>query len=390
MANLRSAAKEEVPLDNASRIVLFDAIVAAEGDRAASEGLSEQDLFDRVITRLRVLVPRELHVQGEREYVHAKIEACTVDGVLRRENDAPDRVFLGTEIPKVRFPDGSVRAYIAGLEAARERLDADEGKLRRGDFDVRRLIHSVADDRKSDSFRNLVASMREHGFLDHFPVAESASGIVIDGLSRIAAAAEAEVPMKPDHRVTIAPRRDTPLHHVLLVLDTNADRLSDEDRARVTDAVEARTGRPWLTITDDLELTREWRRTAPKKYAASLDVKLLPYRKEDKPKVQVTTDDTRVMLRSLMKEAGIAPYDVNLLKPYVAMESARTEHSRQKAIFANIADLIAGIDRMQRDRRARKLKAEPAWDDIRGWLIEHFTSCPSSEPQATDGSSGPG
>jgi len=372
---------QELPADNAARLVLFDAMAQAEHDDTGRDGLSEDALFDRVIARLRALVPRELHILGEREYVRAKVEACLDEGILRRDPRLPDRVRLGSQTPKSSYPDGTIRQYTIGLEAARERLEADEMKLRRGGFDVRRLIRSSADDRKSDSFRSLVASMHEHGFLDQFPVAISATGQVIDGLARIAAAAEADVPMRSHHRVAIPPRRDTPIHHVLLVFDANADRLSDEDRARVRDAVEARTGRAWLDIEEDLALTREWRRTVPKKYTATLDVTLVTFANQHEPKVQITTDGTRIGLRSVMQQAGLADYNRDHIEPYVAKEEARTQYSGgRRAWFVNIADAIVGIENMQRDRVERGLKVDSAWDDIRNWLIERFESKSPPEP----------
>lgn len=377
---------QELPADNAARIVVFDAMALAERDGSGAEGLSDDALYERVIGRLRMLFPRELHVIGQREYLCAKVEACVDQGVLRRDPGSPGRVRLGDETPSIRYPDGAICQYTAGLEAARERLKSDEAKLRRGNFDVRRLVRSAADDRKSDSFKALVDSMREHGFLDQFPVAVSSTGQVVDGLARVAAAAEANVPMKFHHRIEIPARRDTPLHHVLLVFDANADRLSDEDRGRVRDAVENRTRRSWFDIKDDLALTREWRRVVPKKYTAMLDVELVAFSNQHEPKVQVTTDGTRIGLSSLTRQAGLPPWSRDNLEPYVAKEEARTEYSGgRKAWFVNIAGAIVGIESMQRVRTERRLKVDSAWDDIRNWLIETFeppASLPPDEDQA--------
>jgi hypothetical protein len=371
---------QELPADNAARLVVFDAMALAERESSGAEGLSDDALFERVIGRLRVFFPRELHVLGEREYLRAKVEACVDQGVLRRDPGNEGHVQLGDATPSIRYPDGTIREYTAGLEGARERLEADEAKLRRGSFDVRRLVRSAADDRKSDSFTGLVDSMHEHGFLDQFPVAVSSTGQVIDGLARVAAAAEANVPMKSHHRVEIPARRDTPLHHVLLVFDANADRLSDEDRARVRDTVENRTGRSWFDIEEDLALTREWRRVVPKKYTAVLDVDLVAFANQHEPKVQVTIDGTRVGLSSLTRQAGLPPWSRDNLEPYVAKEEARTEYSGgRKAWFVKIADAIVGIENMQRDRADRGLKLDSAWDDIRNWLIETFESKPPAE-----------
>ncbi len=75
MAKARRGA-EELPPDNTARIVLHDAMAAATETEYSFDGLTEAQLFDRVIPRLRVLVPRELHNLGEQRYVAAKIEAC--------------------------------------------------------------------------------------------------------------------------------------------------------------------------------------------------------------------------------------------------------------------------------------------------------------------------
>jgi hypothetical protein len=345
----------------------------------AFDGLGVDELFDRVIPRFRVLMPRELHVQGEREYVAAKIDACVEAGVLQEHPRRPGLLLLGPQVPQIRYPDGAIRDYTPGLEAARERLEADENRLRRGGFDVRHIVRSPANSKKSDRYRNLVASMREHGFLDSFPVIESVSGGVIDGVARLAAAAEADVPLKKHHRVRIPTRRDTPLTNALLVLHLNADRLVEEELARVHDAIANRTGRSWIAIEGDLELTREWRRAEPKEYDAKLEVKLVPYDQQKDPKVQLTTDGTRVMLRSVMREAGVPEYRRDDLLPFVPWEEARTQYSGKKAIFVPIADAIEGIARMQTDRARRRLKVDPAWDEIRRWLL---TVAPEQLPGA--------
>lgn len=375
----------ELPPDNAARLVLFDATATAAGEsEEAFDGLEDGEMFDRVIPRLRVLVPRELHVQGEREYVDAKIAACVDAGILQRNVRRPDLLVLGPEGPKIRYPDGTIRDYSAGLEAARERLEADESRLRRGGFDVRHIVRSTANDNKSDRYRSLVASMREHGFLDYFPIIEGASGAVVDGVARQRAAAEAEVPLKEHHRRCLPAHRDTPLHRALLVLDVNADRLSEKDQGKVYDAIANRAGRPWMAIENDLDVTREWRRTEPKKYNAKLEVKLVPFGRQQEPKVQITTDGTRVMLRSVMQQAGLASYNYNLLVPYVATEEARTQYSGKKAIFVRIADAIDGIEKMQRDRAGRRLKVDRAWDDIRQWLQTLVPAHPRSDREGSD------
>ncbi|MGH8239830.1 MAG: hypothetical protein ACREXP_22850, partial [Steroidobacteraceae bacterium] len=235
MAKARRAV-EELPPDNTARIVLYDAMAEAAETEYSFDGLTESELFDRVISRLRVLVPRELHNLGEEEYVTAKIEACIGAGVLQVHPRRDAALILGTDVPRVRYPDVTIRVYTAGLEAARERLDADESRLRRAGFDVRRLVGSPADGKKSDRYRSLVNSMREHGFLDGFPIIESSGGIIA-GVARLAAAVEADVPLKKHHRVTVPPRRDPPLQLALLVLDVNAHRLAEHEVAKVRDAI---------------------------------------------------------------------------------------------------------------------------------------------------------
>ena len=376
MANHRLGRTQELPPDNTARIVLYDAMAdASESD--VFDGLSKSQLFDRVIPRLRVLVPRELHNQGEEPYVAAKIAACTEAGILQEHPRHPGMLLLGREVPRVRYPDGTIRDYTAGLEAARERLDVDESRLRRGGFDVRRIVRSPADTKKSDRYRNLVASMREHGFLEHYPIIESGSGAVLDGVAREAAAAEAGVPLQDrKHRVQLK-RRDTPLQDALLVVDLNADRLSEEEVAKVHEAIAARTDRPWMEIEHDLELTREWRRAEPKDYDAKLDVELVRYADHGEAKVQITTDGTRVMLLSVTQEAGMPGWVRDHLRPYVAFEEARTEHSGKKAIFVRIVDAINGIKRMQDDRNQHGLKVDPAWDEVRCWLLGLASSAPA-------------
>ena len=378
MANFRRGRVQELSPDNAARIVLYDAVAEASDSDNAFDGLTNAQLFDLVIPRLRVVVPRELYNQGEEEYVAAKITGCLEAGVLQPHPRRPGALLLGPDVPKVQYPDGTIRDYTAELEAARERLDADENRLRRGGFDVRRIVRSPANAKKSDRYRNLVASMREHGFLDHYPIIESGSGVILDGVARKAAAAEAEVPMKDKHRVRLK-RRDTPLQQTLLVLHLNADRLTAEEVAKVHEAIAAGTNRPWMAIESDLERTREWRRAEPQDYDAKLDVEIVPYGDRTEAKVQVTTDGTRVMLRSLMVEAGIREYARDDLRPYVAFEEARTQHSGKKAIFVRIIDAINGIENMQADRSRRKLKVEPAWNDVRQWLLRLVAGGGSAE-----------
>ncbi len=63
MAKARRGA-EELPPDNTARIVLYDAMAEAAETECSFNGLTETELFDAVIPRLRILVPRELHNLG--------------------------------------------------------------------------------------------------------------------------------------------------------------------------------------------------------------------------------------------------------------------------------------------------------------------------------------
>ena len=272
----------------------------------------------------------------------------------------------------MRYPDGILRDYTPGLEAARERLHRDEARLRLAGFNVRHIVKPASARRKSESFRQLVTSMREHGFLEQFPLTESPSAGIIDGLARQAAAAEAGITLNPKRHFIKLKRRDTLLHHALLVLDVNAARLTEEEVANVNQTIADRVQRPWIEVDSDLNLTRDWRRAEPRSYDVKFEVELLPYRGQEEPKVQVTTDRSRVMLRSLMLEAGVPEYQRDLLKPYVPMEEARTQFSGRKAIFVDIGSAIDGIGRMVRTRTRQNLKTEPAWEEMRSWLTQGF------------------
>lgn len=369
--------KADLPQDNAVRVAIFD-----EMARAATEGrpvLALGELHDRVIGRLRVLVPRELHNTGEGRYVQEKVEACIGADMLDRSGDG--MLALGGTPPPVRYPDDTVREYPPGLEPARERLDADNTKLREASFDVRRLVGSVADDPGSAAFRALVGSMREHGFLKQFAVLKHADGVVVDGRAREKAAAEADVEVEwlrfasPRDRVN-AQRRDTPLQRVLLALDANAARLTDEERLRVHEAVAATTGRGWAEIAADLDLTQTWRRAVAPPYTPVFSVRLLPYRPGGEPRVHVTADG-KVQARSLVQSAGLAGHWVDkTLKYYVAFEKAKSDQGGgREAMFAHKNDLIDGIERMLAERRQakRKRRIEPEWDEMLAWLRNNLS-----------------
>jgi hypothetical protein len=387
---------EELPVDNAARIALFDAVFSIAGSERTFDGIASRDLFELLIPRLRVLVPRELHLHGESEYVDAKIGACIEAGILRDNPRRPGLLILGTEVPRIRYPDGTVRDYSPGLEPARERLDADDARLRRGNFDCRNLVRSPAKDRRSDRYRNLVQSMREHGFLEWvindraypcFPIIEDAAGNILDGKAREAAAKEAGISLKKQHRVRLAARRDTPLQNTLLVLDLNAERLSDEERLRVHEEVGNRVDRPWEDVEADLRVTQEWRLAIPKEYDAKLDVKDVSFSSDQRSTVQVTTDGSRVMLRSLMRQGGIPEYRRDDLLEYIPWEKARTQHSGRQAVFVRIADAIDAIATMRHDRESRRLKVDPGWERVRSWL-EEFDGRSSSTPMGAETESG--
>ena len=75
----------ELEPDNSARLAIFDAMCDL-----ADHGLltvAVEELFDRVIGRLRMLVPRELHNVGEREYLEDKIAICVEAGVLTKAGD---------------------------------------------------------------------------------------------------------------------------------------------------------------------------------------------------------------------------------------------------------------------------------------------------------------
>lgn len=378
----KASSTEELPADNAARIAIYDAL-PDHGYR----GLSVDELFDGVIGRLRVLVPRELFVRGERSYVLDKIQICVEAGLVRPVETAPDLLARTDVRPRIRYPDGTIRDYVSGLEAAKERLEAADAKLRQSrHFDVHHLAPSISDDQGSDAFRVLVASMREHGYLDQFPVSNDADGRVVDGRARIAAAEVANVTMLKQHSIPVPARRDTPLNRVLLVLDANWARMADQDRERVYEAVATEVGRSWASIEDDLALTRAWRATEPRPYVARFDVTKVKFRPDDPPKIQVTRDGTKVMLRSLLEAVGLASYKYELLGPYVAMEDAKTAFSGRPAIFVGIAESIDGIANMQRERRKKGRKTDREWNDIRAWLLANYgTSDANGDTEDSEG-----
>lgn len=365
MAKPSSDRTVELPPDNAARIAIFDAVHSPLGHRP--DGLQLGELMDEVLVRLRVLVPRELHVQGEGAYVRAKADACLASGILESRQPS-GLLILGPNVPMIRYPDGAVRAYVPGLEPARERLDCDENRLRQRSFDVRHVVKSPAQNTRSDRYKALVASMEEHGFLDQLPMVVSRSGEVIDGRAREAVAAQLGIQLKKQHK-SVLKRRDTPLQNALLVLELNVDRLRDEDHHAVHDSVAKLTERPWAETLSDLQATRLWRSVEPREYNAKFEVKLLPFSQQTEARVQITVDGERVGLRSVIQQAGIPNYNYTHLLPFVPVEEACTQLSGKKAMFVRIGDAIDGIEAMQEDRRVKKLKIDSAWDQIRSWLL---------------------
>jgi hypothetical protein len=372
-----------LPPDNASQLAIYDVLHdprSADGIRA----MAEEELFRRVIGRLRILVPRELHLAGERPFFEAKLDACVAAGIVLVSSDGERQrtVALTGRRPPVRYPDGEVRDYPPGLELARERLDVDNARLRAAGFDVREALPSTADDPDGPEFQGLLASMREHGFLKQFPVLRHEDDVIVDGRARLLAAATLHLDVEylkygSDRDRTAARRRDTPLDRVLVALHSNAARLSVETVEAAHRRVAQVTERPWEGTAADLALTREWRRSVPAERAVTFEVKKIAYRDEKEAKVQVTADD-KVMLRSLIRAAGLDGYKINALREYVPFEQARSAHSGgRKAVFVRVGDLMDGIATMLEDRRAANRKIDPEWEQIRDWLLGTFRSAPA-------------
>lgn len=376
MATRKVDKNEDLPPDNASRLVIYDALCEAAGNDAPS--VTDAELFDRVIGRLRVLVPRELHLASERPYVSQKVAACVESGIVSEQSDNGRKLLTLTgRLPLVRYPDGELRDYSAGLELARERLDGDNARLRAAGFDVRAFVPSAADDPDGAPFQGLLASMREHGFMKQFPIVRYDDDVVVDGRARLRAAALLEIEVEylkygSDRDRIAARRRDTPLSRVLLALHCNASRLPSDAPDAVYGKVAAVTRRTWQETDADLRITEAWRRSVPVEYSSHFDVRKVPYRKGDEAKIQVTADE-KVMLRSLLEAAGLSNYKIKDLRDYVSFERARSVHSAgRKAVFARADDLIGGIAAMQGERRAAKRKLDPEWGQIRDWLVANF------------------
>jgi hypothetical protein len=370
----------DLPPDNGSRLAIYDAI----SDHAEATGapeISDSDLFERVIGRLRVLVPRELYNVGEQAYLDEKIDACLEAGIVAARFENGRRLLALTDRPPhVRYPDGGVRDYPAGLELARERLDRDNMRLRESGFDVRKFIPSIANDPRGASFQALLASMHEHGFMKQFPIVKYDDGVIIDGLARQRAAEELQLDVEymkywSDKDRNAARRRDTPLNRVLVAINSNIDRIPGNVVEAVHKRVAKVTLRSWDETAADLALTQEWRgaRAPEYTYTPWFEVQKLAYRPDDDPKVQVTADG-KVMVRSLVEAGGLASYKIKTqLGELVPIEKARTAYSGgRKADFAAAKDLIAGIEAMQLERSASHRKIDPEWEQIRSWLVRNL------------------
>jgi hypothetical protein len=373
---------QELPRDNASRLAIYDAICQHAKETGTPE-ITDDELFERVIGRLRVLVPRELHLAGERPYVDEKIAVCVQAGIIVATHDNGRRLLTRGRPPLVRYPDGQIRDYPAGLELARERLDRDNAHLRAVGFNVRKFIPSIADNPDKAPFQALLASMREHGFMKQFPIIKYGDDTIIDGLARQRAAEILGIEIEffkysTDRARKDAQRRDTPLNRVLVALDSNGERLTADIEDVVHKRVADVTRRAWDDTAADLALTQEWRRSMAAEYTPWFDVTMRAYRDGEEPKVQVTADD-KVMVRSLLRASGLSDYKAGTeLSPYVAFEDARSAHSGgRKAHFARAQDLITGIAAMQRERRAAGRKLDPEWEEIRSWLVRNFQAAQS-------------
>lgn len=365
----------DLPPDNATRLAIYDAMHDGYTPDGSSLTFTVEQLFERVIPRLRMLVPRELHLAGEREYVADKVRVC-VDAGLLLTADAEDGrgvlKLLGA-LPQIRLPDGDIGEYSHDLEPARERIDRDNAALREKRFNVHDYIPTTADDPDGPEFRALLESMGEHGFLRQFWIAEAPDGEVVDGRARkrAAEALDLKIPIvayPPGREGEAARRRDTPLNRVAIAIDSNRARLDLGVIDLVHNEVSRVTGRPWDQTAADLTITRAWRKIVPKDYVPMLDVELRSFRPGEDLEVQVTPDG-RVMLRSLVVASGLSSYKTKNLEKYVAMEMARTEFSSRKAWFAKAEDIVAGVAAMQQDPGKRtNAKVEPQWERISEWL----------------------
>jgi hypothetical protein len=368
-------APSELEPDNAARIAIFDAMSEAADERQTALTLDE--LYHRVIGRLRVLVPRELHIAGERPYLEEKIDVCINAALVAQAADNDGRLRLTGDPPWIRYPDDTIRLYQPGLIAARERLNAVNSKLRERGFDVGE--HLPHHERDSPAFRALVRSMREHGFLKQAQVFRFPDGRYVDGYARVAAANEAGVDVKwldldklGEPAATRARRRDTPLNRILLALDSNGTRLSEEDRQAVLNAVADAVDCAWDDIARDLELTQAWRQATASSYTPTFEAEPLPLREGSNGQILVTPDE-KVHVASLLRAVGLHKHKFDTeLRDWVHYEKARVPGQGPPAVFVRAADLVAGIDEMLADRRTRRRKISPEWNEALAWLRAHI------------------
>jgi hypothetical protein len=369
-AAIESAAPPvELEPDNSARLAIFDAMFDALGQGKAAVTLEE--LFDRVIGRLRMLVPRELHNTGERKYLEEKLAICIQAGMLSRATGhryslAPDPQAW------IRYPDDSIRRYTPGLIAARERLDATNASLRASSFDVtKHLPHHKS---SSAQFRALVRSMEEHGFLKQCAVFRYPDGSHTDGVARIRAAAKVGVEVKwlemkaGDPETTRMRRRDTPLNRILLALDSNATRLNEEQRQHVLDQAAEKAGRSWPEIEADLIRTHPWRAVTARSYTPTFEVTEIPFDGDGSRTIQVTADH-KIHVTSLLRASGLAKHKFDTeLKDCVTAEKARVKGGGPPAVFARAADMVDGLEAMLAERREHRRKVSPEWEVGLDWL----------------------
>jgi hypothetical protein len=290
---------------------------------------------------------------------------------------AGDRGYAIAPHPQVwiRYPDDSIRRYSAGLTAARERLEAVNSALRDRQFDVtKHLPHHKP---SSAEFKALVRSMEEHGFLKQFAIYRFGDETYVDGVARVAAANKAGVDpkwlelKKQDPEATRMRRRDTPLNRVLLALDANATRLTDEQRKHALDAAAAVAGRTWDEIDAALDLTRAWRRAVARSYTPMFDVCEIQFDGDGARKIQVTSDH-KVHVTSLLRASGLAKHKFDTeLKDRVPFEMARVKGGGPAAVFVHVADMAEELEAMIAERRALGRKVSPEWEVSLAWLRDY-------------------
>jgi hypothetical protein len=202
-------------------------------------------------------------------------------------------------------------------------------------------------------------------------------GAVVDGWARIEAAREAGVDVRT-HRPSLdhpdelrARRRDTPLHRILLAVDTNAHRLTADERQLVLDAAAVVTGRPWAAIQSDLDLTRRWRGAIAPAYVAVFDVKELAYQPGSSSKIMVTADQ-KVAVTSLLRAAGLPAWETSKnIKFLLHLERARPAISSGGKRKVGRAQDFAPADELLLKLRAmveERGKDPVAWSGPISWL----------------------